>query len=162
MQSRETQITMVKRKNAGGQTKRANERSFVYRPPAWRRWRKVKTTYTAEFARNGILTDCIEIQRESSPCWCRSIPLDFELEQGNYATHERTAKKCTQITVHVKTPCCCCFTIETFGIKKRGPVQVRDSTRVFFAYSQKIDNSESFIEIFLIIKVSNIIFIEGA
>ena len=24
-------------KNAGGQTKRANERSFVYRPPAWRR-----------------------------------------------------------------------------------------------------------------------------
>ena len=25
--------------------KRANERSFVYRPPAWRRWRNVKTTY---------------------------------------------------------------------------------------------------------------------
>ena len=36
MQSRETQITMVKWTNAGGQTKRANERSFVYRPPAWR------------------------------------------------------------------------------------------------------------------------------
>ena len=29
--------TMVKRTNAGGQTKRGNERSFVYRPPAWRR-----------------------------------------------------------------------------------------------------------------------------
>ena len=36
MQSQDTQITMVKT-NAGGQTKRANERSFVYRPPAWRR-----------------------------------------------------------------------------------------------------------------------------
>ena len=36
---------MVKWTNAGGQTKRANERSFVYRPPAWRRWRNVKTTY---------------------------------------------------------------------------------------------------------------------
>ena len=45
MQSRETQITMVKWTNAGGQTKRANERSFVYCPPAWRRWRNVKTTY---------------------------------------------------------------------------------------------------------------------
>ena len=45
MQSRGTQITMVKWTNAGGQTKRANERSFVYRPPAWRRWRNVKTTY---------------------------------------------------------------------------------------------------------------------
>ena len=45
MQSWETQITMVKWTNAGGQTKRANERSFVYRPPAWRRWRNVKTTY---------------------------------------------------------------------------------------------------------------------
>ena len=37
MQSRETQITMVKRTNAGRQTKPANERSFVYRQPAWRR-----------------------------------------------------------------------------------------------------------------------------
>ena len=46
MQSRETQTTMVTWTNAGGQTKRANERSFVYRPPAWRRWRNVKTTYT--------------------------------------------------------------------------------------------------------------------
>ena len=45
MQSGETQITMVKWTNAGGQTKRANERSFVYRRPAWRRWRNVKTTY---------------------------------------------------------------------------------------------------------------------
>ena len=45
MQSRETQITMVKWTNAGRQTKRANERSFVYRPPAWRRWRNLKTTY---------------------------------------------------------------------------------------------------------------------
>ena len=45
MQCRETQITMVKWTNAGGQTKRANERSFVYRPAAWRRWRNVKTTY---------------------------------------------------------------------------------------------------------------------
>ena len=45
MQSRETQITMVKWTNAGGQTKGANERSFVYCPPAWRRWRNVKTTY---------------------------------------------------------------------------------------------------------------------
>ena len=45
MQSRETQITMAKWTNAGGQTKRANERSFVYRPPAWRRWRNLKTTY---------------------------------------------------------------------------------------------------------------------
>ena len=44
MQSRKTQITMVKWTNAGGQTKRANEQSFVYRPPAWRRWRNVKTT----------------------------------------------------------------------------------------------------------------------
>ena len=44
MHPRETQITMVKWTNAGGQTKRANERSFVYRPPAWRRWRNVKTT----------------------------------------------------------------------------------------------------------------------
>ena len=47
MQSRETEITMVKWTNAGGQTKRANERSFVYRPPAWRRWRNMKTTYLA-------------------------------------------------------------------------------------------------------------------
>ena len=46
MQSRKTQITMVKWTNAGGQTKRANERSFVFRPPAWRRWRNVKTTYS--------------------------------------------------------------------------------------------------------------------
>ena len=45
MHSRETQITMVKWTNAVGQTKRANERSFVYRPPAWRLWRNVKTTY---------------------------------------------------------------------------------------------------------------------
>ena len=37
MKSRETQITMVERTNAGGQTKRANERSFVYLPPPWRR-----------------------------------------------------------------------------------------------------------------------------
>ena len=29
MQSRETQVTMVKWTNAGGQTKRANERSFA-------------------------------------------------------------------------------------------------------------------------------------
>ena len=36
---------MVKWTNAGGQTKRANERFFVYCPPAWRRWRNVKTTY---------------------------------------------------------------------------------------------------------------------
>ena len=35
---------MVKWTNAGGQTKPANERSFVYHPPAWRRWRNVKTT----------------------------------------------------------------------------------------------------------------------
>ena len=47
MQSRETQITMVKWTNAGGQTKRTNERSFVSRPPAWRQWRNVKTTYRA-------------------------------------------------------------------------------------------------------------------
>ena len=40
---------MVKWTNAGGQTKRANERSFVYRPPAWRRWRNVKTTYNLFF-----------------------------------------------------------------------------------------------------------------
>ena len=37
MHPRETQITMVKSRNAGGQTKRANEQSFVYRPPVWRR-----------------------------------------------------------------------------------------------------------------------------
>jgi len=47
MHPRETQITMVKWTNAGGQTKRANERSFVCRPPAWRRWRNVKTTFWA-------------------------------------------------------------------------------------------------------------------
>ena len=52
MQSRETQITMVKWTNAGVQTKRANERSFVYRPPAWRRWRNVKTTYALRNARS--------------------------------------------------------------------------------------------------------------
>ena len=57
MQSRETQITMVKWTDAGGQTKRANERSFAYRPPVWRRWRNVKTTYrkccnTSAFLRN--------------------------------------------------------------------------------------------------------------
>ena len=45
MQSREAQTTMMKWTNSGGQTKRANERSFVYLPPAWRRWRDVKTTY---------------------------------------------------------------------------------------------------------------------
>ena len=44
-QSLETEIAMVKRSNAGGRTKRANERSIVYSPPAWRRWRNVKTTY---------------------------------------------------------------------------------------------------------------------
>ena len=48
IQSRETQITMVKWTNASGQTKRANERYFVYRPPAWRRWRNVKITYTVQ------------------------------------------------------------------------------------------------------------------
>ena len=48
MQSRETQITVVKWTNAGGQTKRANEQSFVYRPPAWRRWRNVKIIYSLE------------------------------------------------------------------------------------------------------------------
>ena len=36
---------MKKWTNVSGQTKPANERSFVYRPPAWRRWRNVKTTY---------------------------------------------------------------------------------------------------------------------
>ena len=36
-------------RTCGGQTKRANERSFVYRPPAWRRWRNVKTTYCILF-----------------------------------------------------------------------------------------------------------------
>ena len=36
---------MLKWANAGRQTKRANERSFFYSPPAWRRWRNVKTTY---------------------------------------------------------------------------------------------------------------------
>ena len=50
MQSRETQITMVKWTNAGGQTKPANEWSFVYHPPAWRRWRNVKTTYCLLFS----------------------------------------------------------------------------------------------------------------
>ena len=55
MQSRETQITMVKWTNAGGQTKRANERSFVYRPPAWRRWRNVKTTLIAAGLSNRVL-----------------------------------------------------------------------------------------------------------
>ena len=45
MQSGETQITMVKWTNAGWQTKRANERSFVYRRPVWRRWRNVKAAY---------------------------------------------------------------------------------------------------------------------
>ena len=49
MQSRETQITMVKWTNTGGQTKRANEQSFVYPPPAWRWWHNVKTTYTRPF-----------------------------------------------------------------------------------------------------------------
>ena len=38
----ETQITMVKWTNAGGQTKQANEGSFVYRTPAWRRWQTWK------------------------------------------------------------------------------------------------------------------------
>ena len=52
MQSRETQITMVKWTNAGGQTKRANERSFVYRPLAWRRWRNLKTTYEPHQTQN--------------------------------------------------------------------------------------------------------------
>ena len=47
MQSRETQITVVKWTNAGVQTKGANEPSFVDRPPAWRRWRNVKTTSSA-------------------------------------------------------------------------------------------------------------------
>ena len=36
---------MVKWTNTGGQKKWANERSFVYRPPAWQRWRNLKTTY---------------------------------------------------------------------------------------------------------------------
>ena len=67
MQSRETQITMVKWTNAGGQTKRANERSFVYRPPAWRRWRNVKTTY-------GWVEDELPrptFQNASPPPYCR-------------------------------------------------------------------------------------------
>ena len=74
MQSRETQITKVKWTNAGGQTKPANERSFVYRPPAWRRWRNVKTTLWfpaqqaqsaisyVKFAKNGWLTSSISIK----------------------------------------------------------------------------------------------------
>ena len=53
-QSRETQITIAKWTNAGGQTKRANERSFVYRPPAWRR----QTTTTTNVA--WISSDCSE------------------------------------------------------------------------------------------------------
>ena len=74
MQSQETQITKVKWTNAGGQTKPANERSFVYRPPAWRRWRNVKTTLWfpaqqaqsaisyVKFAKNGWLTSSISIK----------------------------------------------------------------------------------------------------
>ena len=59
-QSRETQITMVKWTNAGGQTKRANERSFVYRPPPLRRWRNVKTT-------NGPFLDTCFVEFRESP-----------------------------------------------------------------------------------------------
>ena len=44
---------MVKWTNAGGQTKGANEQSFVYRPPVWRQWRNVKTTYSLE--------DCVKV-----------------------------------------------------------------------------------------------------
>ena len=39
-------IAFNKCTNCGGQTKRANERIFVYRPPAWRRCRNVKATYS--------------------------------------------------------------------------------------------------------------------
>ena len=41
----QTEITMMKCANAGGRTKRTNERSIVFRPPAWSRWHRVKTTY---------------------------------------------------------------------------------------------------------------------
>ena len=75
MQSRETQITMVKWTNAGGQTKRANERSFVYRPPAWRRWRNVKTTYCCMFAR------CYW-SRNFDPAFCVSSPQRFPQGHG--------------------------------------------------------------------------------
>ena len=34
------------------QSELLNERSFVYHPPAWRRWRNVKTTYSVSL-RNG-------------------------------------------------------------------------------------------------------------
>ena len=61
MQSRETQITLVKWTNAGGQTKRANERSFVCRPPAWQRWRNVKSAFWPEFS-------------SSSPSWFLKLP----------------------------------------------------------------------------------------
>ena len=73
MRSRETQITMVQRTNAGGQTKRANERSFVYRPPAWRRWRNVKTTCDAIRMLHQIFSEIlnalnVSIQERKSIC----------------------------------------------------------------------------------------------
>ena len=43
---------MLKCTNAGGQTKRANERLFVCCPPAWRRRRNVKTTFGMNIARS--------------------------------------------------------------------------------------------------------------
>ena len=55
MQSLETQIAMVKWTNAGGQTKGANEQSFVYRPPVWRRSRNVKTIYRIMPELRGLL-----------------------------------------------------------------------------------------------------------
>ena len=77
-----TQITMVKWTNAGGQTMRANERSFVYRPPAWRQWRNVKTTYTwtaswhsCEFTGSWIL--------EAS---AKSIEIRIEIDRNSF-TH---------------------------------------------------------------------------
>ena len=57
---------MVKWTNADGQTKRANERSFVYRPPAWRRWRNVKTTYNGRggFAWKRVLFSAFRYVKE--------------------------------------------------------------------------------------------------
>ena len=68
MHPRETQITMVKSRNAGGQTKRANERSFVYRhqyggddvtckPPIPSEWKDARVT---PIVKSGARNDCFE------------------------------------------------------------------------------------------------------
>ena len=110
MQSPETQITMVKWTNAGGQTKGANEQSFVYRPPVWRRWGNVKTTYSLE--------DCVKVSlldktKETAQRVCPKIIMkEWKWSRLCYFRRMQTD------TDHIFSPFFC-FSTDTWKMKKQ-------------------------------------------